>query len=129
MKELLEDAQKIKSLEIQGASNIATKAIDFLSNYAKRLKCESIEACFKELYKAQVILIDTRPTEQAMKNGKGITWLDDCRIPHDNEKLGGGAENRTTFKDKEGWDRPWRHDKEKEAEHCQRIKDNVNIHL
>ncbi len=69
MKQLLEDAKKIKSLEIQGASNIATSAIDFLSNYAKRLKCENIEACFKELYKAQVILIDTRPTEPAMKNG------------------------------------------------------------
>ena len=69
MKQLLEDAQKIKSLEIQGASNIAISAIDFLSNYAKRLKCENIEACFKELYKAQVILIETRPTEPAMKNG------------------------------------------------------------
>ena len=69
MKQLLEDAKKIKSLEIQGASNIATSAIDFLSNYAKKLKCENIEACFKELYKAQVILIDTRPTEPAMKNG------------------------------------------------------------
>ncbi|MEE9376499.1 MAG: S-methyl-5-thioribose-1-phosphate isomerase [Candidatus Lokiarchaeia archaeon] len=69
MKQLLEDAKKIKSLEIQGASNIATSAIDFLSNYAKRLKCENIKACFKELYKAQVILIDTRPTEPAMKNG------------------------------------------------------------
>lgn len=69
MKQLLEDAQKIKSLEIQGASNIAISAIDFLSNYAKRLKCENTEVCFKELYTAQVILIDTRPTEPAMKNG------------------------------------------------------------
>ncbi|NVM36787.1 MAG: S-methyl-5-thioribose-1-phosphate isomerase [Candidatus Lokiarchaeota archaeon] len=69
MKQLLEDAQKIKSLEIQGASNVAISAIDFLSNYAKRLKCENIEACFKKLYEAQVILIDTRPTEPAMKNG------------------------------------------------------------
>ncbi len=66
---MLEDAKKIKSLEIQGASNIAISAIDFLSNYAKRLKCENIEVCFKELYEAQVILIDTRPTEPAMKNG------------------------------------------------------------
>ncbi len=69
MKQLLEDAQKIKSLEIQGASNVAISAIDFLSNYAKRLKCENIETCFKKLYDAQVILIDTRPTEPAMKNG------------------------------------------------------------
>ena len=69
MKQLLEDAQKIKSLEIQGASNVAISAIDFLNNYAKRLKCENIEACFKKLYEAQGLLIDTRPTEPAMKNG------------------------------------------------------------
>ncbi len=69
MKELLEDAQKIKSLEIQGASNVAISAIEFLSNYAKRLKCKNIETCFKKLNDAQVILIDTRPTEPAMKNG------------------------------------------------------------
>ena len=69
MKQLLEDAQKIISLEIQGASNIAMSAIDYLSNYAKRLKCENIEACFKNLYKAQGILMNTRPTEPAMKNG------------------------------------------------------------
>jgi len=69
MKELLEDAQKIISLEIQGASNIAISAIDFLSNYAKRLKCKKIKNCFEKLYEAQVILIETRPTEPAMKNG------------------------------------------------------------
>lgn len=69
MKKLLEDAQKIKSLEIQGASNIAISAIDFLSDYANRIKCEDIENCFKKLYEAQGILIDTRPTEPAMKNG------------------------------------------------------------
>jgi ribose 1,5-bisphosphate isomerase len=69
MKKLLENAQKIKSLEIQGATNIAISAIDFLCEYAKRLKCEDIEACFKKLYEAQVLLIDTRPTEPAMKNG------------------------------------------------------------
>ncbi|MFW9969741.1 MAG: translation initiation factor eIF-2B [Candidatus Odinarchaeota archaeon] len=69
MQQLLKDAKKIKSLEIQGASNIAINAIGFLSNYAKRLKCENIEACFEKLYKARDILIDTRPTEPAMKNG------------------------------------------------------------
>ncbi len=69
MKKLFEDAEKIKSLEIQGASNVAISAIDFLSNYAKRLKCENIEKCFEFLYNGQDILIDTRPTEPAMKNG------------------------------------------------------------
>ncbi len=69
MEQLLRDAQKIKSLEIQGASNIAISAIGFLSDYAKRLKCENVKACFDKLYKARDILIDTRPTEPAMKNG------------------------------------------------------------
>ena len=66
---MLKDVQRIKSLEIQGASNIAISAIDFLSNYAKRLKCENIDVCFEKLYEAKDILIDTRPTEPAMKNG------------------------------------------------------------
>jgi ribose 1,5-bisphosphate isomerase len=69
MEQLLKDAQKIKSLEIQGASNIAISAIDFLSDYAKRLKCENVDVCFSKLYEAREILIDTRPTEPAMKNG------------------------------------------------------------
>ncbi|MFX0039433.1 MAG: translation initiation factor eIF-2B [Promethearchaeota archaeon] len=69
MEQLLKDAQKIKSLEIQGASNIAISAISFLSDYATRIKCENVSQCFKKLYEARDILIDTRPTEPAMKNG------------------------------------------------------------
>ena len=39
----------------------------------------------------EVILVCMKPIEeksyidQAMKNGKGVTWLDDCRIPYKNE--------------------------------------------
>ena len=69
MKELLKAAQKIKSLEIQGASNVAISAIEFLSSYAQRMKCENIESCIENLYNATNILMDTRPTEPAMKNG------------------------------------------------------------
>ena len=69
MEQLLKDAERIKSLEIQGATNVALSAIDFLSNYAKRLKCRDIESCIDNLYKAREILMDTRPTEPAMKNG------------------------------------------------------------
>ena len=73
MEQLLKDAERIKSLEIQGATNVALNAIDFLSNYAKRLKCPDIESCIDNLYKAREILMDTRPTEPAMKNG--LTFL------------------------------------------------------
>ncbi|MFW9864755.1 MAG: translation initiation factor eIF-2B [Candidatus Thorarchaeota archaeon] len=69
MEQLLKDAERISSLEIQGATNVAINAIQFLSNYANRLKSENVERCFKDLYKAVDILVDTRPTEPAMKNG------------------------------------------------------------
>ena len=69
MDQLLKNAEKIKSLEIQGATNVALNAIKFLSEYAKRLESDNLEECFKKLYKAIDILIDTRPTEPAMKNG------------------------------------------------------------
>ena len=69
MEQLLKDAEKIKSLKIQGATNVALNAIKFLSEYAKRLKSDNLETCFNNLYKARGILIETRPTEPAMKNG------------------------------------------------------------
>jgi ribose 1,5-bisphosphate isomerase len=69
MEQLLKDAERITSLEIQGATNIALQAIQFLSDYSKRLKNDNIETCFENLYKAVEILVETRPTEPAMKNG------------------------------------------------------------
>ncbi|MHA2006039.1 MAG: translation initiation factor eIF-2B [Promethearchaeota archaeon] len=69
MEQLLKDAEKIKNLEIQGATNVAINAINFLSEYSKTIKSEDIESCFNSIYKAIEILIKTRPTEPAMKNG------------------------------------------------------------
>lgn len=69
MKQLKKDAEKIKSLEIQGATNVAISAIDFLSDYAKRLSEENVASCFESLDRARKILMNTRPTEPAMKNG------------------------------------------------------------
>ena len=65
----MKDAEKIKSLEIQGATNVAVNAINFMSTYAKRLKCEDVSRCLSHLYEARDILIATRPTEPAMQNG------------------------------------------------------------
>ena len=58
----------------------------------------------------EVVLVAMKPItekttiEQAMKNGKGITWLDDCRIPTD-ESLDGGAyaKNPTPREGKDMW--------------------------
>lgn len=70
MKELLNDAAKIKSLEIQGALNVAVSAISFLHNYAYRIgKNLSIDELIKKLYEAKDILLETRATEPAMSNG------------------------------------------------------------
>ncbi|MGC8580670.1 MAG: hypothetical protein ACP5MB_11555, partial [bacterium] len=47
--------------------------------------------------------------DQALKNGKGITWLDNCRIPFEQDRViihnapagtfAGGEQNRGSFKD------------------------------
>ena len=58
----------------------------------------------------EVVLVAMKPItekttlEQAMKNGKGVTWLDDCRIPTD-ESLDGGAyaKNPTPREGKDMW--------------------------
>ena len=81
MKKLLEDAERIKSLEIQGATNVALSAITYLDDYAKRLNCSDLENCFDLLNEAKQILIDTRPTEPAMQNGLAyiMNQLNNCR--------------------------------------------------
>ena len=81
MKQLLEDAERIKSLEIQGATNVALSAIRYLDEYAKRLNCSNLENCFEKLIEAKEILIETRPTEPAMQNGLAyiMNQLNKCR--------------------------------------------------
>lgn len=69
MDKLKKDAEKIRLLEIQGATNVALSAIDFLNDFGKRLDHDTLNDCIISLYKAVDILINTRPTEPAMKNG------------------------------------------------------------
>ena len=38
-----------------------------------------------------------------MKNGKGVTWLDDCRIPTDESLDGGASQNPTQREGKDMW--------------------------
>jgi len=61
--EYQEIIDKIKSLEIQGARNIALAAIDAFGMKLKETQDES------ELKKAHDELIETRPTEPALRNG------------------------------------------------------------
>ncbi|MFX1236482.1 MAG: translation initiation factor eIF-2B [Promethearchaeota archaeon] len=69
MEQLKKDIKKIKSLEIQGATNVALSAINFLNEYAKRLKCNDIQDCYDKLIHAKDIIAEARPTEPAMRNG------------------------------------------------------------
>ena len=60
-----------------------------VSKEAKQL--EGSYVGFQPKPAVEVVLVAMKPItekttlEQAMKNGKGITWLDDCRIPYVNE--------------------------------------------
>jgi ribose 1,5-bisphosphate isomerase len=70
IKQLLKDAEKIKSLEIQGATSIAVNAINFLSDYARRIgKDLAPSKFFEKLKEARDILVQTRATEPALRNG------------------------------------------------------------
>jgi ribose 1,5-bisphosphate isomerase len=81
MDQLLKDAEKIKSLEVQGATNVALSAISFLSEYTKRLNFKKIGDFIKALNKAREILIESRPTEPAMQNGLNyiMNKLEKCK--------------------------------------------------
>ncbi|MBY9021095.1 MAG: hypothetical protein KGD67_08555, partial [Candidatus Lokiarchaeota archaeon] len=70
IKQLLKDVEKIKSLEIQGATNVALNAIDFLNSYAQRLTdYNTVEEFLIKLEEAKDILFNARPTEPALRNG------------------------------------------------------------
>lgn len=69
MERLKQKASKIKSLEIQGATNVALSAIQFLSDYAREFTCSTVEDCINKLEKGKELLMATRPTEPAMQNG------------------------------------------------------------
>jgi ribose 1,5-bisphosphate isomerase len=70
MEQLLKDVEQIKTLEIQGATSVALSAINFLSDYAKRIgNCRTTAEWFEKLNEAKDILINSRLTEPAMRNG------------------------------------------------------------
>jgi DNA modification methylase len=62
----------------------------------------------------------------ARKGSVSLLNIDAGRIAANGERLGGGGETRDTFKGKDGWDRPWRHDPEAVAAHVARVTANVD---
>jgi DNA modification methylase len=69
-----------------------SKAID-KKNGTKGKDLEGAYAGFEPKPAVEVILVAMKPlaeknyTEQALANGKGCTWLDDCRIPYVDESI------------------------------------------
>lgn len=61
----------------------------------------------------EVILVVMKPldaknyTAQAMKDGKGVTWLDDCRIPYGEEVPSVGNRHHHDLVDGYGFKPPW----------------------
>ncbi|MDD5418111.1 MAG: S-methyl-5-thioribose-1-phosphate isomerase [Candidatus Nanoarchaeia archaeon] len=68
MKQIIETAEKIKKLKIQGARNVAYSALDAFGKYAKTINPKSKKEFFEELKKAKKILFESRPTEPMMRN-------------------------------------------------------------
>jgi ribose 1,5-bisphosphate isomerase len=69
MENLIQVAEKIKKLEIQGARNVAKAAINSMRNVILHSSASESNPLLKELLQAKDILFDTRPTEPAMRNG------------------------------------------------------------
>jgi ribose 1,5-bisphosphate isomerase len=58
----------IKSIKIQGATNVALSAVKAFEWKAKRLRCKDREKFLSKLKRYQRMLISTRPTEPLMRN-------------------------------------------------------------
>ncbi|MHA1820686.1 MAG: translation initiation factor eIF-2B [Promethearchaeota archaeon] len=69
MKKLKEQAYKITSLEIQGATNIARYGIKILKEFAERHKDLPPKELWKQILEAEEIIFKSRRTEPAMRNG------------------------------------------------------------
>lgn len=59
---------EIKELKIQGARNVAKKAVEALVDVAKNSKAKTAEQFYSELTQAAKRLEETRPTEPMMRN-------------------------------------------------------------
>jgi ribose 1,5-bisphosphate isomerase len=61
--------EDIKSLKIQGATNIAIEGVKAFSLLTERLEVSSIDELFKILGEARYVLASARATEPALRNG------------------------------------------------------------
>lgn len=68
MKQLLETAEKIRTMEIRGAGKIARSAAAALRDYSLRIRTSDIKEFNDKMKAASRILADTRPTAVSLPN-------------------------------------------------------------
>ncbi|MHC1576812.1 MAG: ribose 1,5-bisphosphate isomerase [Methanosarcinaceae archaeon] len=73
MEQLLDTAEKIRTMQIRGAGRIATAASAALRDYAKNLNVHTLEEFNVRINKAARILVDTRPTAVSLPNAVMLT--------------------------------------------------------
>ena len=66
-------AEKIRTLEVQGARNVAIAAIKALQTLAEQTKAKNKTAFLGELKEAQDLLFASRETEPLMRNA--VRWI------------------------------------------------------
>jgi len=69
--------------------------------------------------------LDGTVAANVQQHGTGALNVDGCRVNAKGDNLGGGAEKETQSDKPEGWDRPWRSNKDAQAAHAKRIRENV----
>ncbi len=79
----------IKTLKIQGATNIAIEGVKAFSSYGLRLEASSLEIFYNKMEKAKYSLSKVRPTEPALINGLRyiLFKLREHSLPIDDTKL------------------------------------------
>ncbi len=73
MEQLLDTAEKIRTMQIRGAGRIATAASTALRDYAKDLNVHTLEEFDNRINKAAQVLVDTRPTAVSLPNAVMLT--------------------------------------------------------
>ncbi len=66
-------AEKIRSLEVQGARNVAIAAVEAIETLAKETKVKNRKEFLKELSRAKEVLFASRETEPLMRNA--VRWI------------------------------------------------------
>ena len=69
MEQLKQVVSDIKTLRIQGATNIAKEGVFALAEFAQRIQTSDLGEFFKQLEQAEKMLVHARPTEPALQNG------------------------------------------------------------